>query len=60
MGAADDPMAVTDPHGRVRLVSGLRIADASLFPAIPRANTNLPVLMVAEKLADEILTESTY
>ena len=33
MGADDDPMAVTDNQGRVRGVSGLRVVDASLFPA---------------------------
>jgi 5-(hydroxymethyl)furfural/furfural oxidase len=55
MGADDDPMAVTDPAGRVRGVGGLRVADASIFPAVPCANTNFPVLMTAEKLADAIL-----
>ncbi|MEQ9639146.1 MAG: GMC family oxidoreductase N-terminal domain-containing protein [Alphaproteobacteria bacterium] len=55
MGAADDPMAVTDPAGRVRGVDGLRVVDASLFPVVPRANTNFPTLMTAEKIADAIL-----
>jgi 5-(hydroxymethyl)furfural/furfural oxidase len=55
MGAADDPMAVTDPAGRVRGVFGLRVVDASLFPVVPCANTNIPTLMVAEKIADAIL-----
>lgn len=55
MGAPSDPMAVTDPQGRVYGVPGLRIADASLFPVIPSANVHLTVLMVAEKIADEML-----
>jgi 5-(hydroxymethyl)furfural/furfural oxidase len=55
MGAADDPMAVTDPTGRVRGVSGLRVVDASLFPVVPCANTNIPTLMTAEKIADAML-----
>jgi 5-(hydroxymethyl)furfural/furfural oxidase len=55
MGAADDPMAVTDPAGRVRGVPGLRVVDASLFPVVPCANTNIPTLMVAEKIADTIV-----
>ncbi len=55
MGAADDPMAVADPFGNVRGISGLRIADASLFPAIPRANINLTTIMLAERMADFIL-----
>ncbi|MBN8873758.1 MAG: GMC family oxidoreductase N-terminal domain-containing protein [Rhodospirillales bacterium] len=56
MGADDDPMAVTDPAGRVRGVEGLRVVDASIFPVVPCANTNFPVLMTAEKMADAILT----
>lgn len=51
MGATDDPSAVVDPMGRVRQVENLRVADASIVPIIPRANTNLPTLMIAEKLA---------
>ncbi len=55
MGSEDDPMAVTDPAGRVRAVDGLRVVDASIFPVVPCANTNFPVLMTAEKCADAIL-----
>jgi 5-(hydroxymethyl)furfural/furfural oxidase len=55
MGRDDDPMAVTDPAGRVRAVDGLRVVDASIFPVVPCANTNFPVLMTAEKCADAIL-----
>jgi 5-(hydroxymethyl)furfural/furfural oxidase len=55
MGAEDDPMAVTSPAGRVRGVEGLRVVDASVFPQVPCANTNFPVLMTAEKMADAVL-----
>ena len=55
MGSADDPMSVTDNSGRVRGVEGLRVVDASIFPVVPSANTNFPVLMTAEKCADAIL-----
>ncbi len=55
MGSSEDPMAVVDPHGRVHGVSGLRIADTSVMPTVPRGNTNLPALMVAEKISDLIL-----
>ena len=48
MGAADDPMAVTDEAGRVRGVQALRVVDASIFPRVPCANTNFPSMMVAE------------
>jgi 5-(hydroxymethyl)furfural/furfural oxidase len=51
MGAIDDPYAVLTPDGRVKGIEGLYVADASAFPAIPSANTNLPVLMLAEKMA---------
>jgi len=55
MGDAADPMAVTDSQGRVYGVDGLRVVDASIFPVVPCANTNFPTMMVAEKIADDIL-----
>ena len=54
MGAPDDPMAVVDTQGRVKGVQGLRVVDASIFPVVPCANTNFPVLMTAEKIAETI------
>jgi 5-(hydroxymethyl)furfural/furfural oxidase len=51
MGARDDPAAVVDPAGRVHGIAGLRVADASIMPTVPRGNTNLPTIMIAEKLA---------
>ena len=58
MGRDDDPLAVTDNQGRVRGVAGLRVVDASLFPAVPCANTNFPTLMTAEKISDMMLSGS--
>lgn len=58
LGRADDPLAVVDPVGRVFGVQGLRVADASVMPSIPTANTNLPTVMIAEKLADAILANA--
>jgi len=55
MGAEDDPMAVTDSQGLVRGVEGLRVCDASIFPVVPRANTNIPTIMAAEKVAAGML-----
>jgi 5-(hydroxymethyl)furfural/furfural oxidase len=54
MGRADDPMTVTGPSGLVKGIAGLRVCDASLMPSIPRANTNMPTLMIAERIADQI------
>ncbi len=45
------PEAVVDHTGHVHGLDGLMIADASIIPAIPAANTNLTVLMLAEHLA---------
>ena len=51
MGQADDADAVVDTSGRVHDVAGLRVVDASIMPAIPRGNTNIPTIMLAEKIA---------
>lgn len=55
MGRPDDPLAVTDAQGRVIGIEGLRVADASVMPTIPCANTNLPVLMIAERIAEAMM-----
>jgi 5-(hydroxymethyl)furfural/furfural oxidase len=57
MGSADDRMAVVDPQCRVRGVTGLRLADTSVMPFVPRANTNVPVMMIGEKVADHVLAD---
>jgi choline dehydrogenase len=44
--------AVVDKRGEVLGVDGLRVADASIMPTIPRANTNLSTVAVAERIAD--------
>jgi choline dehydrogenase-like flavoprotein len=52
IGAESDPMAVVDPHCRVYGVAGLRVADASVMPKIVSANTNMPTIMIAERVAE--------
>lgn len=51
MGRPDDPAAVVDADGAVRGVQGLTVADASVFPAMPRVATNVPAIVVAERIA---------
>jgi 5-(hydroxymethyl)furfural/furfural oxidase len=58
MGAAGDRDAVTDAAGRVHGVAGLRVIDASIMPTITRGNTNIPTIMLAEKISDEMLRET--
>jgi len=54
MGSPGDSMAVTGPNGQVHGGEGLFICDASVMPTIPCANTNLPTIMIAEKIADSL------
>lgn len=50
-----DPEAVLDPQLRVRGIEGLRVADASVMPTIPGANTMAATIMIGEKAADLLL-----
>ncbi|GAA4843114.1 hypothetical protein GCM10025787_25600 [Saccharopolyspora rosea] len=54
MGAPDDPATVVDPHCRVLGVDGLHVVDASIFPSVPRANTNLTAIMAGELMAERL------
>jgi choline dehydrogenase-like flavoprotein len=54
MGAAADPAAVVDPACRVIGYERLRVCDASVLPALPRANPHLTVVAVAELLASRL------
>lgn len=54
IGPIGDPGAVVDPQLRVHGVRGLRIADASVLPTVPRANTNLAAMLVGEIAAREL------
>lgn len=50
-----DEMAVVDPQLRVRGISGLRVADASIMPEVIAGNTNTPAMMIGEKAADLLM-----
>ena len=54
MGSGE--LAVTDGRCRVRGVEGLRVVDASVMPRVVGGNTNAPVIMVATRAADMILS----
>ena len=55
IGSTDGAGAVVDARGRVHGVQRLYVADASVMPTIPRANTNLATVAVAERLAELIV-----
>lgn len=59
MGPSDDEMAVCDERGMVYGVANLRIADASIMPRVPRANTNIPTIMVGERMGEWTRQELT-
>ncbi len=54
IGPDGDPGAVVDPRLRVHGIDNLRVADASVLPTVPHANTNLAAIMVGEIAAREI------
>ena len=54
MGPSSDPLAVCDQYGKVYGVDGLRIVDASIMPDTVRANLNVTVITMGEKVADFI------
>jgi choline dehydrogenase len=55
MGPPGDSRRVVDTDCRVVGVESLRVVDASVMPSIPRANTQLPTMIVAEHMARRLL-----
>ena len=53
-----DEISVVDPDLNVRGIGGLRIVDASIIPKMPSGNINASVMMIAEKAAEIILSNS--
>jgi choline dehydrogenase-like flavoprotein len=56
MGPASDALAVVDAAGKVHGIENLFVADASVMPVITNGNTNLPVLAIAEKITEGLIT----
>ncbi|MFC3454403.1 GMC family oxidoreductase [Amycolatopsis speibonae] len=54
MGDPAHADTVVDPDCRVLGLNGLRVIDASIFPSVPRANTNLAAIMAGELMADRL------
>ncbi len=57
MGPMTDPMAVVDQRGCCHFQEGLVVADASILPFVPRANTNLSAILVGEMIGEWLRTE---
>jgi choline dehydrogenase-like flavoprotein len=58
MGPANNPMAVTDARGKVHGLENVYVADCSIIPEIPRANTNIPAVVIGERIAGWLLEQS--
>ena len=49
--------SVVDARLRVRGVEGLRVADASVMPVVPSANTNAATMMIGARAVDFVLAD---
>ena len=56
-GHVDDTSTVLDSDCRLRGVAGLRVVDASAMPMIISGNTNTPVMLIAARAAQSILSQ---
>ncbi|XP_001602364.1 glucose dehydrogenase [FAD, quinone] [Nasonia vitripennis] len=60
MAPENDPTGVVNPRLQVKGIQGLRVADASIMPMIMTGHTNVPVIMIGEKLADMVKEDWGY
>lgn len=54
MGSPDDPTTVVDQFGRVHGIDGLRVADTSILPAVPRRGPANTAVLIGEMIADSL------
>jgi choline dehydrogenase-like flavoprotein len=52
IGTDDDSMSVVDQHCKVKGIEGVWVADSSVMPIVPRANTNASAIMIGERVAE--------
>jgi choline dehydrogenase len=54
MGPSSDRSAVVDHDGRVHGLEGLFVGDASVMPSVISGNTNMPTIVIGEKLGRHV------
>jgi 5-(hydroxymethyl)furfural/furfural oxidase len=59
MGDPSDPKTVVDPGGKLVGAENVFIADASVMPEVSRTNTNIPTIMIAERVAERVRQRGT-
>ena len=59
MGPKEDALSVVDQYGRAHALEGLVVADASIMPWVPRANTNLTSIMIGERVGEWVRTKAS-
>ncbi|AOM41234.1 GMC family oxidoreductase [Xenorhabdus hominickii] len=60
MGHVSDPDSATQEDGQVHGITGVTVADASLFPTIPSMPTNLTTIMTAERIVSFLMERETF
>ena len=59
MGPKEDPDSVVNEYGQLHTLANVVVADASIMPSVPRANTNLTSIMIGEKIGEWLRTSQT-